>query len=216
VSVSKAWTWEVSTDDIWNHPSEDVYYYVERWKELGLQRVLDLGCGIGRNTLLLARNGFAVSGLDLSAYGIEQTGLKLEQAVLHVALTCADINKLPYADNSFDALLAYHVISHTDSVGIVNILNEMKRVVKPGGELYFTLCSKDSPSFQNNAYTKLDENTVLKVDGPEQGIPHFYSDEQSLPYLLSGMTILKLRHTKDVFEGSYSWHYFILCRNDKG
>lgn len=215
MTKAKEWTWELVDDDIWEQPSEDVYYYAERWKQKGFKSVLDLGCGIGRHTLLFAQRGFEVSGLDLSSFGVEKTGQRLRQHGLTAELRVGDIHELPYADNSFDALLAYHVISHTDSIGIRKILAELRRVVKPGGELFFTLCSKDSPSYSQGRFERIDGNTIMKVDGPEQHIPHFYSDESELPALLSGFSLVKLRHIKDVFGDTYGWHFFLLCGNRK-
>lgn len=213
--ASKAWTWEISDDPVWENPSEDVYYYVERWKEKGFHDILDLGCGMGRNTCLFSKNGFNTFGIDLSEYGVEKTNARLKREELEGSIRCGDINELPYADDSFDGLLAYHVISHTDSKGIITILNEMKRVVRKGGELYFTLCSKDSPSFANEKYERIDDNTIIKNDGPEQDIPHFYIDETELPNLIQGLKVIRLRHIKDIFDGSYGCHYFIHCENLK-
>lgn len=215
MTISKAWSWEISEDPVWDHPSEDIYYYVQRWKEKGFQNILDLGCGLGRNTILFARNGFRTSGLDLSEFGVTKTREKLAESGLAGSVVCGDIHNLPYDDDSFDALLAYHVISHTDSIGIRTILNEMSRVVRSKGELYFTLCSKESPTFKKGTYKRLDANTVLKNDGPEQDIPHFYTDENELADLLHQMKVLKIRHIKDIFSNSYSWHYFMLCENNK-
>mgnify|MGYP000250597888 CR=1 FL=1 len=212
---SKAWNWEISKEDIWEEPCEDLYYYIYRWKNKKFKSILDLGCGMGRNTLLLAENDFSVSGIDLSEYGVNKTIDRISSKNLKANVICGDINSLPYENNAFDALLAYHVISHTDSSGIYRILDEMKRVVKNRGELYFTLCSKQSPSFSNPEYSKIDENTIIKKDGPEENIPHFYTTEDQLPSLLCDMKILKLRHTKDIYNNSYSWHYFILCENLK-
>jgi len=215
MSISKAWYWEIAEDQIWDYSSEDVYYYVERWKEKKYRNVLDLGCGIGRNTLLLAKNGFDISGIDLSEFGVNKTKERLLKNGLDGNVICGDIHNLPYGDNSFDALLAYHVISHTDSIGIRKIIGEMNRVVRNKGELYFTLCSKESPTYKNKKYKKVDRNTVLKNEGPEQNIPHFYSNEEEVKEILNGMKILIIRHIKDIFSNTYSWHYFILCENNK-
>jgi len=92
MTISKAWSWEISEDPIWDTPSEDVYYYVERWKEKGFQNILDLGCGMGRNTILFARNGFRTSGLDLSEYGVNKTRKKLDASGHAGSVVCGDIN----------------------------------------------------------------------------------------------------------------------------
>ena len=71
VVESKAWNWEEVKNLFWNELSEDVYYYVHRWKEQGFSKILDLGCGKGRHSIMFAQNGFDVSSLDLSESGIK-------------------------------------------------------------------------------------------------------------------------------------------------
>ena len=96
----------------------------------------------------------------MSEKGTKHLRTWAEKENLSIEITNADMLKLPYADNSFDAIFAYHVILHTDSVGIKNIIIEMSRVLKNGGEIYLTLCSKETWSFRDAGYPKLDENTV--------------------------------------------------------
>jgi len=122
---------------------------------------------------------------------------------------------LPYKDCSFDCLLAFHVISHTDTNGIKKIIDEMRRVLKTDGEFFITLCSKKSWSYQTAGYPKLDENTIIKIeDGPENGIPHFYSSDDTIKELFAGNQIINNQLIQDqILNGNElrdSWHYFIL------
>jgi SAM-dependent methyltransferase len=68
---SKAWNWNVVTDSYWNEASEDIFYYLFRWKSSGFIDVLDLGCGLGRNSLVFSENGFNVDAFDLSPYAMK-------------------------------------------------------------------------------------------------------------------------------------------------
>ena len=169
----KAWDWEKTETNIWYRPAEIAYYLADRWKQKGFLRFLDLGCGLGRHSLFFAREGFTVHAIDLSEVAVD--GLRTAAAEQNVSVTaqCGDMSALPYQDNAFDCLLAYHVISHTDTAGIKKILSEIRRVVKKGGEVYLTLCSKNAWSYKEAGFPIVDENTVIKVeDGPENGIPH--------------------------------------------
>jgi SAM-dependent methyltransferase len=219
--ISKPWDWNKNTQDVWNNPSEESYFLLNRWKEKRFARFLDLGCGLGRHSLLFAKNGFRVDSFDLSNAAIET--LEKKRAALRLEnISCAvgDMVELPYSDNSFDCLLAYHVISHTDSQGIRIILKEINRVLKNGGEFFLSLCSKDSWSFQKAGYPTCDENTIIKVeDGPEDGIPHFYSDEKTIAELFCDFNLINVRHINDVYINgnplNSSWHYFILGQKNK-
>ncbi len=97
------------------------------------------------------------------------------------------------------------------------ILSEISRILKPNGEIYLTLCSKETWSFKDAGYPKIDENTVIKTgEGPEKGISHFYVTLQEILKLFSDFEIEKIRHTDDCyFDGKEqnSKHYFILAKN---
>ena len=73
---SKGWDWKIVKDDIvcpWKIPSVESYYLLNRWENLNFKNFLDLGCGLGRHTVLFAKNGFNVSGFDISKEGIRKT-----------------------------------------------------------------------------------------------------------------------------------------------
>jgi SAM-dependent methyltransferase len=214
--ISKAWDWSRNNKDFWNDPSEESYFLVDRWKKKGYSRFLDLGCGLGRHSIFFANNGYQVDSFDLSDNAID--GLKIKSGSLglgNIACRRGDMNELPYADGAFDCLLAYHVISHTDSRGIKKVIREIDRVLRAGGEFFITLCSKKSWSFQEAGYPRHDENTIIKIeDGPENGVPHYYSDENAIAELFRGIQLITIRHVQDLVLNATalknSWHYFIL------
>ncbi len=117
------------------------------------------------------------------------------------------------------ALYFYHVVSHTDTKGMRKILEEINRVLKPGGEVYLMLCSKETWSFKGAGYPKLDENTVVKTEeGSEKGVPHFYVDLDDILELFHNFEIERIRHTDDCYfngQKQNSKHYFILAKKIK-
>lgn len=213
VLVSKAWDWKKESCPIWLNPCEESYYAAQQWKEKNIKNILDFGCGLGRHSIFFSKQGFHVSAFDLSKEGTEHLKKWAAKEGLSIEITNADMLLLPYKDDSFDAIFAYHVISHTDSVGIKQIISEISRVLKIGGEIYLTLCSKETWSFKDAGYPILDANTVLKTDdGPEEGIPHFYVTLDDIINLFADYDIEKIRHTDDCyFSGrkQNSKHYFI-------
>ena len=215
----KAWNWDKADRDSWKEPAQIAYYLAARWKRKGYSRLFDLGCGLGRHSLFFAQQGFTVDAFDLSSSVLEPLRTEAADKKLNITVRSGDMISLPYKDDSFDCLLAYHVISHTDTAGIKKILSEIKRTVKSGGELYVTLCSKNAWSYKEAGFPVLDENTVIKVeDGPENGIPHFFADAKSIPALFEGIKLVDLQHTQDmIVDGKEygSWHYFILGENQK-
>ena len=67
---SKAWDWENIKSETWLKPSEESFYYAEKWRAEGRKRLLDLGCGMGRHAIFFDAKGFKVTAIDLSEYGV--------------------------------------------------------------------------------------------------------------------------------------------------
>ena len=63
---SVGWNWNVVTDSYWLNPCEESYYYAVNWKKAGCKYVLDLGCGLGRHSILFAKSGYKVTACDIS------------------------------------------------------------------------------------------------------------------------------------------------------
>ena len=206
---SKSWNWDIVTDDFWTIPSEDVYYYLDQWLKLDFNKILDLGCGLGRHSLFFAKNGFEVHAFDLSESGLGKFMEQIKNEKLNICVKLGDMLSLPYKDSYFDCILAYHSIYHTDSLGIKQVISEIYRVLKKDGEALLTFNSKNNPSFIKNSNKKIDENTVLKTEGNEQNIPHYYTDVEDLKYLLKDFRIIKIRQIEDIWEEESSWHYFV-------
>ena len=164
---SKGWNWKIVKDDLscpWKIPSIESYYLLNRWKNLGFKSFLDLGCGLGRHTVLFASNGFDTYGFDISSDGLNKTKEWLDSLGLNANLVEGDMLSLPYTDELFDSILCRNVISHQDTCGVKKIIGELKRVLKPGGECYLTLGSKSTWGFKQTSWPLLDENTRLRME----------------------------------------------------
>jgi tellurite methyltransferase len=107
-------------------------------------RVLDAGCGAGRNLVYLLRNGFDVSGNDADARAIAQ--VRALAAALSPG-TAADfrveaIENLSFADASFDVVLASAVLHFAkDEAHFAAMVTQLWRVLKPGGLFFARLAS---------------------------------------------------------------------------
>ena len=89
--------------------------------------VLDLGCGAGV-LALLKRKGVTLTGVDLS----EECALASRRNGYDV--TCAaELNRLPFADDSFDYVVSLDVLGHVEFGDKDAVLAEVARVLRPGG-----------------------------------------------------------------------------------
>lgn len=109
------------------------------------RRVLDCGVGTGALSLALARvlpDPFKLDGIDLSPGMLEQAGHRLGDAGIDTSLRQGDVHALPYEDGAFDLVMAAHVLEHLVDPG--RALDEMVRVLKPGGLLIACLTRRSS------------------------------------------------------------------------
>ena len=122
----------------------------------------------------------------------------------------------PFADDSFDAVFAYHTISHTDAYLAEQIIREISRILRPGAEAFLTLCSKSSPNFSEPSYPRIDAGTVLKTkDGPEYGVAHFYVDLEDILTLFSEFELIHISEVTDLWydgERHDSRHFHLLIQ----
>lgn len=217
---SKAWKWEIVTgekEEKWKNPSVESFYLLNRWKSQGKDVFLDLGCGLGRHTILFAKNDFNVLAFDLSEDALKRTKSWAEELNLsNIKFSQGDMLNLPYEDSSVDCILCRNVISHTDTEGMKKIINEINRVLKSDGECYLTLGSKESWGFKQD-WPVVDENTKIRIeDGPENGVPHFYADYELIKKLFKDYKIESIKQIENFYESeekSYnSYHFHLLIR----
>ena len=211
MAMTGSWNWDNVSTSFWAEPSEDVYYLLTRWKKAGFNSILDLGCGIGRHSLLFAENGFEVTALDSSESGLRRLEISAAERGLAVETVHADLTSLPFDDGSFDAVLAYHSIYHVDSKGMATAISELRRVMKPGAEVYLTLNSKNNPTYADPRNQVVDANVRMKQEEDGTILPHYYCDLEDIRRLLSEFSIVKLRQIEDIYDGRTSWHYFVLA-----
>ncbi|HEX2746785.1 MAG TPA: class I SAM-dependent methyltransferase [Verrucomicrobiales bacterium] len=94
------------------------------------RRVLDAGCGTGLMSLKLGATGRQTTGLDLSPDMIGRAGRRRSPNVEFVQ---GDVENLPFADGSFDAVV--NLISFHHYPAPARALAEFRRVLRPGGRL---------------------------------------------------------------------------------
>jgi tellurite methyltransferase len=112
-------------------------------------RVLDAGCGGGRNLVWFLRSGYEVSGVDGNPEAVRQVrnlAAQLAPALppdrLSESFQVADLEALPFPDERFDVVLCSAVLHFARDEGHFDrMLDEMWRVLRPGGLFFARLAS---------------------------------------------------------------------------
>jgi malonyl-CoA O-methyltransferase len=107
------------------------------------KKILDLGCGTGRNSVPLAKKGALVYGIDFSREMLNEARKKAKKSKVKIEFKRQNITKrLPYSNESFDIVIADLVFNHIKNLKL--LLKEISRVLKPEG---FCLASDVHPYF---------------------------------------------------------------------
>lgn len=123
--------------------------------------VLDIGCGAGVDLARFAKGGADVTGVDLAASAIDLAQTNFAQQGLHGRFDVADAEHLPFPDNTFDLVYGHGVVQYTPAPQ--RVLEECRRVLKPGGEAIFQVYNRWS---WLNALSKVMKVSLEHEDAP--------------------------------------------------
>jgi 2-polyprenyl-3-methyl-5-hydroxy-6-metoxy-1,4-benzoquinol methylase len=164
---------ELLTVEYWRNDKS--FRFLETKKKYLKSPVGDFGCGYGPLTILTARMGFTVTGFDINEQYLEN-GSKLRQESDRVTFARCLLSNIPAPDHSFASGICKEVLEHITAPDIPAVLNEFKRVLKPGANLIFTV----------------PRESLLKPVDPFHHVTFFHSPRELARYLKkNGFTIVK-------------------------
>jgi len=130
----------------------------------GTARILDCACGIGTQSLGLARMGFRVSGCDISSKSIERARLEAKKRNLNIQFSVVNLLNLDhFGESSFDAVICMdNALPHLQSAEeLLQAATQIRARLRPGGCFMASIRDYDQ----------------LLKERPVVQRPSFYSDE---------------------------------------
>jgi ubiquinone/menaquinone biosynthesis C-methylase UbiE len=167
------------------YPAESVVQFVLRnFKRDKQNKILDLGCGAGRHVCFLAEENFDTFGTDISKDGLAYTQEVLSRKKLQATLKVGSVSDIPFADEHFDGIICYAVLYYCKAQEIKKAVDEIYRVLKPGGLVYLEVRNTDD--YRYGKGEKIEDNTfiicednVKKCAYNESGmVMHFFLEEE--------------------------------------
>ena len=169
-----------------------------------INKIVELGAGLGRDTIFFANNSIHVTALDYSQSGIKTINKKATNQNLtdFISSKFFDVRKkLPFEDSSIDACFSHMLYCMAlTSAELENLNNEIYRILKPKGINIYTVRNTNDGDYKNGIHIGED---LYENDG---FIVHFFSEEK-IKNLLRGFNNILI----DKFEeGSFPRRLFFV------
>ena len=178
-------------------------------KEKKINNIIELGAGLGRDSIFFAKNNITIQALDYSSSGIEIINHKIKKNNLsnYISTKLFDVReKLPFKDNSVDACyshMLYCMALTTKDLEKLN--NEIHRILKPNGLNIYTVRHTNDGDYKNGKHIGED---LYENDG---FIVHYFSEEK-VNSLLNGFKNITLEKFE---EGTFPRKLFFIVNEKK-
>ena len=157
-------------------PSIPAKKSLELFKKQNITKIIELGAGLGRDTIFFAQNSIHVKALDYSLSGIKAINKKAEKLNLSnfISTKIFDVReKLPFEDNSVEACFSHmlYCMALTNN-DLENLNHEIHRILKPKGINIYTVRHTNDGDFKKGIHIGDD---LYEYDG---FIVHFFSKDK--------------------------------------
>lgn len=109
-------------------------------------RALDIGCGTGERSAFLAKNGFDVTGIDISPTAIKEAISKAETEEVNIRFVVGDVLKLPSFRNKFKFILDLGLLNELDEKYRDTYVTNLCSITEPGAQFFLRVYSRRDPS----------------------------------------------------------------------
>ena len=190
-------------------PSLSAKKALKLFQEKKIDKIIEIGAGLGRDTIFFAKNSIHTTALDYSSSGIKAINQKTNKENLsnYISTKLFDVReKLPFEDNSIEACyshMLYCMALTTNDLEKLN--NEIQRILKPGGINVYTVRHTNDGDFKKGVHVGED---LYENDG---FIVHYFSEEK-VNSLLKGFKNISI----DKFEeGTFPRKLFFVVNEKK-
>ena len=189
-------------------PSIPAVEALKFFKEKNIKNIVELGAGLGRDTVYFAQKSIKVQALDYSKTAIKNITNKVEKLNLteFIKPEFFDVRKkLPFEDNSIEGCFSHMLYCMAlSNINLENLNNEICRILKPGSINIYTVRHTDDGDYKNGIHRG--EN-LYENDG---FIIHFFSKDK-VNQLSKGFEVLDIEKFE---EGKFPRKLF-LVKNKK-
>jgi ubiquinone/menaquinone biosynthesis C-methylase UbiE len=151
-------------------------YYLPRMVEFletaPVKTLLEVGCGMGTDTLLFESKGFQVTGIDLAPAHLQLANRLFDHYGAQGSFIEANVERLPFPDEAFGGVYSFGVLHHTPHTALA--IGEIHRVLKPAGRAVVMLYNRNSLNNFVHWITRRGFENAVKRDRANSDAPVTY------------------------------------------
>jgi len=192
---------EQLTEKFWNHcfakPNSDYTALINRdytatlalLRKHKVKKVLDLGCGYGHWSIVLSKNGFKLTSVDISPVAINILDNWANKENIEIITKVCAAQKMKFPKESFTAVICNSVLDHMLLNDTKRVVNKIKNILKPNGIVYLSFDGFEEEN--KNHYEILPDGTWLFKKGKHKGMLWRYFTNNEILNLCKEFTVIR-------------------------
>jgi SAM-dependent methyltransferase len=223
-NAEKEWSNEILNKKDFSYPAEYVIrifkgnYPHLKFSEQTMKKkkICDLGCGDGRNLILLNDRGFKIYGVEISEKIINKVKLRMNNQKIECDIKVGTNSNIPYKKSFFDFLLSWNSCYYMDNeLGFEKIVKEFARTLKKNGYLILSIPKKTCFIYKKSNEVKkgyrMIKNDPFKIRNGQ--ILRYFENENEIKKSFSKYfkNFIFASIEDDCFGLNYHWH-LVICQ----
>ena len=157
---------------------------------------LDIGAGEGRNSFMLAKEGFEVEAVDKIAVGLNKLKEFAQKQNLKIKTKVCDINDFNFKKDHYSLIVAIAALDFLKKSEIENLIPKIEESLREGGVVYLSVFSK-----KDDLYKKIKERGISEIEKNTFYLPkyetyrHFFTKTE-LKEMFEGFKIINLEEKR--------------------
>ncbi len=152
----------------------------------GAAQVLDVGCGMGRWCIYMAKRGLTPTGVDIVDKAIQTAKKWADLEGVDAAFAVASATALPFQAGAFEGYIGSNLLEHLGLEDARQAVKELRRVIRPGGVFFLSFDGLDNDPSPHEVMT---DGSWFFTKGPFNGLMWRYFTDAEITDLLAGLEL---------------------------
>ena len=177
-----------------DHVVSFLYYNAPRNTPRNETNILELGCGAGNNLWFAAREGFSVTGIDISQSAIQYAKNRFKEDSLKGEFIVGDFMSVANLDKKFDLVIDRGALCYITFQDAKNVIHSLSQVMKPNSKMLFCPLSDKHSLCASGTYA--DNGMTINMSAKQGEVIHFYNRRDIYELFKEGFSIESLTHVE--------------------